>query len=139
MAALKTLWSGLALLFQLIFTILLAVLGGLSLAGGATRLHLEMLPWTGATLEWVLLGSGIFGLLTVILAAAGKHRYLFFLWSLAAAVVLTKFMIFSSYTFPPETWKPAVWMLAGLWFSALGAFFLMRALPAPGPRKYRVK
>ncbi len=138
MAALKTLWSGLALLFHLIFTILLVGLGGLSL-GGATRLNLEMLPWTGNTLDLVLLGSGLFGLLTVILAAAGKHRYLFFLWSLIAAVALTKFMIFSSYTFPSGSWKAAAWLLAGTWFSAAGAFFLMRALPAPGPRKYRVK
>ena len=139
MAALKTLWSGLALLFHLIFTILLAGLGGVSLAAGAPRLNLEMVPWTGATLDWVLLGCGVFGLLSVILGAAGKHRYLFFLWSLAAAAALTKFMVFSSYAFPPETWKPAVWLLGGTWFSAVGAFFLMRALPAPGPRKYRVK
>lgn len=138
MAALKTLWSVLALLFHLIVTILMAGLGAITLIGGG-RLNVGDVPWSARTVGWVLLGSGLFGLLSLILAAAGRHRYVFLIWSLGLAAAVTKFLMFSAYTFPPGGWKPAAWLLGGAWFSVVGALFLMRESPAPGPRKYRVK
>lgn len=139
MAALKTLWGWLSLVFHLIFTITLAGLGGFALGAGAQRLHLEMLPWSGATLAWVLLGAGVVGLASVILAARGSLQLLFLLWSVISAVFLTKEILFSSYRFAPESWRPAAYFLGVLWFSVIGACFQMSSRPKPGPRKYRVK
>lgn len=138
MAALKTLWGVLALLFHVIITTLIAVLGAITLIGRG-HLNLPGLPWSGGALGWIFFAGGLFGLVSLILAAAGRHRYLFLLWSLALAVALTKVLLFSAYTFPPGGWRPAVWLLGGSWFSVVGAVFITRSSPAPGPRKYRVK
>lgn len=139
MAALKTLVSWLALLFQFLFSLTLAGLGAFALANGPEHLRLEMLPWHGVTLAFVLLGGGLFGLATVALAAVGRLRILFFLWSLAAAAVLTRGLVFSGYRFQPGQWKWAAYLVAAAWFAVIGGFLLMLAKPAPGPRKYRVR
>lgn len=139
LAALKTLLSWLALLFHLLFCLSITSLGvfGLSIAAG--HLRLEMLPWSGSVLAEILLFGGLFGLLTVILAILGKLRLLFLVWSLAAAAILTKALIFSGYRFAPGEWRRALYLVVCVWIAAIGAFFRMRALPARGPRRYRVK
>ena len=62
-----------------------------------------------------------------------------YVWSLAVAVLLFKGLIFSGYRFAPGEWQRAAALVAASWFAVLGAAFLMRAKPGPGPRKYRVK
>lgn len=139
MAALKTLVSWLALLFHFLFSLTLAGLGAFALANGPEHLRLEMFPWRGATLAFILLGGGLFGLSTMALAAVGRVRILFFLWSLAAAAVLTRGLIFSGYRFEAGQWQWAAYLVAAAWFAAIGAFILMLAKASPGPRKYRVR
>ncbi len=139
MAALKTLISWLAVLFHALFSLLWIVLGSLALAIGPQALNLQMLPWTGSALAEVLLFGGLLGLTSVVLAILKKLRFVFLLWSLAVAILLTKSLIFSGYVFPPGEWKQGVYFVAAAWFAVLGAIFLMRVKPGRGPRKYLVK
>jgi hypothetical protein len=139
LAAVKTLVGWLALLFHVVFSLLLVALGALALATGPQALHLDMLPWSGAALAYILLLGGLFGLLSVVLAILDKLRFLFLIWSLTVAVSLFKSLIFSGYRFPPGQFRSAVYLISATWFAVLGACMLMLAKPAPGPRKYRVK
>ena len=68
----------------------------LALASG-TVLRLDMLPWTGQTGTYALLGAGIFGILVLLLALKGTLRFLFFLWSLVVFVMLVKGFFLRSY------------------------------------------
>ena len=99
MEAVKTLLRLFSYVFHGLLALFLIAVAGLTLASGVPALRLGMLPWTGATLVWVVLGSSIFGLLTVLLAIAGRWRVLFLLWSLAVAVMLIRGYIFSGYRF----------------------------------------
>jgi hypothetical protein len=140
LAALKTLLSWLALLFHLLFSLSMTSLGVFGFAAGARHLRLEMLPWSGSVLAEILLFGGLFGLLSVILAIRGKLRFLFLVWSLALATMLTKALIFSGYRFLPGEWRRGLYLVVCAWLAAVGAFCGMRALPAPGrPARYRVK
>jgi hypothetical protein len=139
LAALKTLVGWLALLFHLLFCLSAVGLGAFAIAWGPESLRLGMLPWTGATLAHILLFGGLFGLLSIVLAALGKLRFLFLFWALAVANVLLNRLLFSSYRFSAGEWRPAVYLVSAAWLAVLGAIFLMFAKPAPGPRKYLVK
>jgi hypothetical protein len=139
LAALKTLVGWFALLFHFLFCLLLVALGGLAIASGPQVLRIDMLPWTGAELADILLFGGFFGLASIVLAALGRLRFLFVFWSLAVAIVLGKQLVFSTYRFPPGEWRPALYLVLATWFAVLGAIFLIRSKPGPGPRKYRVK
>jgi hypothetical protein len=135
LAALRTLAGWLAILFHFLFCLAIAALGAFSLAAGAWQLHPDMLPWSGGSLADILLLGGLFGLFSLTLAAWGKLRFLFFLWSLAAAVMLSKALIFSGYRFASGEWRSAAYLVAAAWFATVGAFFHMRALPASGKRR----
>jgi hypothetical protein len=139
LAALKAVISWLSYLFHFLLALLLLGVAGLALAFGPGTLHLGMLPWSGATLDYVLLGSAIFGLLSVVLAVAGRLRFLFLLWSLAVAVMLTKGYIFSGYRFGAGEWRHAMYLIAAAWIAVAGAWFQLRRRPNRGPRSYRVK
>lgn len=139
MAALKTLFGWLAILFHLLFCVASASLGAYALAAGARRLHLEILPWTGAQLTYILLFGGLFGLCSVALAAFGRVRFLFLFWSVAVASVLSNHLLFSNYRFYAVEWREAVYLTAAAWLAVVGAMFVLFAKPARGPRKYKVK
>jgi hypothetical protein len=142
LAALKTVVSWLSYLFHLALALFLLGLGGLGLATGPQSLHLEMLPWSGATLNYFLLAGSLFGLFSIVLAVTGRLRFLFLLWSLAVAVLLTKGYIFSSYRFGLGGWHSAAYLIAAAWIAVIGAWFQLfqaRTQPDRGPRKYRVK
>ena len=125
MAAFKALIRYLSYLFQGLLALFLLGVSALALASGTQDLHLAMLPWTGHTLLYVLFFGSLFGLLTVILAARGRWPFLFFLWTLAVAVLLIKGYIFTGYHFAPgEPAKAAYLMLAAI-LSVLGAWWSM--------------
>ena len=138
MTAVKTLVGWVALLFHIVLCLLALVTGALAMVSGQT-LHLDILPWTGSALAKALVFGGLFGLLTIVLTIAEKLRFLFVLWTVAVAIVLTKGMVFSSFRFAPGEWKHGMYLILAAWFTVLGAWLLTRVGPAPGPRKYRVK
>jgi hypothetical protein len=135
----KTLVAWLALLFHILFSLSLLALSVVGFASGPQFLHLEMFPWTGATLAWVLVGGGVLGLVTVILAIFDKVRFLFLLWALLIAAWLPKSLIFSGLRLGPDDWRHSIYLCIAALIALLGAIFLLGRKPSPGPRKYRVK
>ena len=139
MAVLKAVVSWLSYLFHSILALFLLGLGVLGMASGPNSLHLEMLPWSGAILNDILIAGSLFGLISIALAVLGRLRILFFLWSLAVAILLTKGYIFSGYHFEAGGWHNAAYLIAAGWAAVAGAWFQMRVKRDHGPRKYRMK
>ena len=115
--------------FHTLLAIFLIALSSLALATGTTELRLGMLPWSGDTLNYVLLFGALFGLLTVALAVTGTLRILFLIWSFLVFVLLVKGYIFSGYKFSGNEFRIALWLI-GLSFVALfGAWFQLSRAP----------
>ncbi len=117
----------------LLAAVLLAI-SVLALATGPNSLRLDVLPWTGSTLTYIVLFGSLFGLLTVVLAFFGKLRWLFFLWSLVVAVFLVRGYVSGGYHFEPgQVGKILGFVLAAL-VALAGAWFQVR-----GPRPDSLK
>jgi hypothetical protein len=101
-------------------------------------LNLTFLPWTGDVLTYWLLGLGLFGLFTLLLAMSGKARVLFFLWWLALFVLLLRGLFLSSYSFSgPLNFKAAAYLTVGSLAAALGAFpWAQKPGPIRKPQKW---
>jgi hypothetical protein len=130
--------QALARYFSLIFHGLLAIISiavsGVALASGQT-LRLDVLPWTGSTLIYVVFFGSLFGLATVALALRRKLPALFFVWSLAVAVLMVKGYVFGGYYFEPGDLGMALFLMAAALVSIAGAWFQMRA-PAGNRKRY---
>ena len=113
-------------LFHLVLGLFLLAVAGLALGTGPHALHLDMLPWTGETLAYVVLCGAIFGLVSLALALKGKVRALFFLWSLLVAVLLLRGYFFSGYRFSPGGIRTGLELLAGSWLALVGSWFVVR-------------
>lgn len=125
MEALKALLRYFSYLFHGLLALLLLAISGLTLASGATNLHLGMLPWTGSTLIYVVFFGSLAGLISVILAIRGRWRWLFFLWSLAVTVLLVKGYVFSGYHFAPGEARKALYLILASLIALLGAWAAM--------------
>ena len=112
-------------LFHGLLALFLLAMAAVALVSGTT-LHLEMLPWTGSTGTYALLGGGLFGLLCLLLALRGSLRLLFFLWSLAVFGLLVKGFFLSPYRFDgPSGLKMAGLLTVGALVAIFGAWFQM--------------
>jgi peptidoglycan/LPS O-acetylase OafA/YrhL len=127
---LRALLRGFSYLFHLALALFLLAIAGLALASGGASLHLEMLPWTGATLTYVAMFSSLFGLAAIILALRRKWRAFFFLWSVAVAAMLLKGYIFGGYKFSPGEVPAALCLTGGALVAVVGAWW--RSEPARG-------
>jgi hypothetical protein len=114
-----------AYVFHGLLCLLLFLVSALAVVSGAQALRLGMLPWTGSTLEYILLLGSSAGLVSVLLAVKGRWRPLFFVWNLAVVVVLIKGYIFSSYRFIPGEFRTAVFLIVGSSIALLGSFMAM--------------
>ena len=130
----KALMRYFAYLFHIVLALLLLALSGVAISTGSGSLRLGMLPWSGETLNYVLIGSALFGLLTVALAMKGVLRFLFLIWSFLVFVILVKGYIFSRYTFQPNEFRIALYLIGGSLLALLGAWFQLRT--AARPKKY---
>jgi hypothetical protein len=115
--------------FSYVFHGLLAVflLGVSSVALGSDpgSLRLDMLPWTGPTLAYVVFCASLCGLAAVILALRRKLAALLFIWSLAVSVMLIKGYVFSAYGFDPGGWYTAALLIGASLIAAAGAWSQM--------------
>jgi len=112
------LYHGLLALFML-------GISAVALASG-TALHLDMLPWSGNTGTYALLGAGLFGILALLLALKGTLRFLFFLWSLAVFAMLVKGFFLGPYHFDGAAGLKSAGLLTfGALLAILGAWFQM--------------
>ena len=125
MDVIRALLTFLAYVFHGLLCLILLAMSGLAMAAGAQTLQLGMLPWKGSTLLYALFFGALLGLVTVLLAIAGKLRPLFFLWSLAVAVLLLKGYIFSGYRFAPGEFRTAVYLITGSVMGLFGAWVQM--------------
>ena len=130
----KALMRYFAYLFHIVLALLLLALSGVAISTGAGSLRLGMLPWSGETLNYVLIGSALFGLLTVALAMKGVLRFLFLIWAFLVFVILVKGYIFSRYTFQPNEFRIALYLIGGSLLALLGAWFQLRT--SARPKKY---
>jgi len=121
--------------FHTILALFLAAASGMALAFASQSLHLDMLPWTGRTLAFVVFFGSLCGLLTVALAVTGRLRLLFFLWSLVVTVLMIKGYFFSGYRFEPGSVRTALYLILGSLLSLLGAWSQMMRQPG-GRRRY---
>jgi hypothetical protein len=125
----------LAIVFHGLLALFLLAVSSLALISGSP-LHMEMLPWSGSTLTYVLLGGALVGLIGVFLAIRGKARFLLFLWSLAVLVFLFKGFLFSGYRFDPTSKShTALYLTLAAFVSVAGAWFGMMR-PQPRRTKY---
>ena len=132
MGAVKTLLRLFSYLYHGLLALFLLLVSALALASGASALHIEMLPWSGATLAWILLAASLCGLTAVALAIAGRGSALFFLWSLAVAAMLLKGYVFSSFRFAAGAGVPtAIDLMLGSCLALVGAWFALGRKPAP--------
>jgi len=126
--AVKTLLRLFSYLYHGVLALFLLLVSGVALASGAGSLHLDMLPWSGATLAWVLLAASLFGLAALILALTQSATAPFFLWSVVVAVMLLKGYVFSSFRFAAGVGvHTAIHLMVGSWLALLGAWFALRS------------
>jgi len=125
----KALMRFLSYLFHTLLALFLFAVSGFAMASGARSLHLDMLPWTGSTLTYVLFFGSLFGLVTVVLALKGMLRPLFFLWSLAVTALLVKGYFLSGYHFAAGEIRTALYLLVASILALFGAWFQMRRRP----------
>ncbi|MGB9456997.1 MAG: hypothetical protein WCB12_13195 [Bryobacteraceae bacterium] len=127
MEAVKALLRLFSYLYHGVLALFLLALSAVALASGAAALHLDMLPWSGATLAWVLLAASLFGLLAVVLAVRRAGAALLFLWSLLVAAMLLKGYVFSGYRFAPGVGvRTAMSLVLGSWLALFGAWFALQ-------------
>jgi hypothetical protein len=132
--AVKALLRFFSYLFHFVLGAFLLGIAVLALASGPRALHLEMLPWTGVALAFILLCGSLLGLLSLALAASGKMKLPFFLWSLLVAVMLLRGDFFSGFRFSPDGVQTGLELLAASWLALVGAWFALRL---PAPDRYR--
>jgi hypothetical protein len=122
----KALLRYFGIVFHGLLAIILIAVSGVALASGQS-LRLDLLPWTGSTLIYLVFFGSLTGLATVVLAFRRKLTALFFLWSLIVAVFMLKGYLFSSYYFEPGSLGMALFLVAASFLSIAGAWFQMRA------------
>lgn len=126
MQAVKAVLRFFSYLFHLLLGLFLLAVALLALGTRPHALHLDMLPWTGETLAYIVLIGAIFGLVSLVLALMGTLRALFFLWALAVAVLLLRGYFFSGYRFSPGGVRTGLELLAAAWLALVGAWFVLR-------------
>jgi hypothetical protein len=90
-------------------------------------LNLGMLPWKGRELTHWLLGAGLLGLVSILLAWMGKLRFLFLLYALAVFGVMLRGYFVSSYVFSgKDEFRMALWLTAGAFLAIFGAWSQFR-------------
>lgn len=113
-------------LFHIVLAVVLLVLAGVAASTGTGSLRLGMLPWTGDTLNYVLIAGSLVGLAIVLLAMKGVLRILFLIWAFLIFVLLVKGYIFSRYTFAPNEFRFALYLILGSLLALFGAWFQLR-------------
>lgn len=114
-------------LYHTILSLALLALGGVATLSGAEHMKLETLPWHGTQLNNWLIGLGIAGLLSVLLAITGKVRFLLPLWSIFVLVMLVKGVFLTpSVSFDGQSdFHNWLWLTGGAVLALLGSFTLL--------------
>ena len=117
--------------FHLVLALFMTGLAVLAFSTGTHNLRLDILPWSGMTLSWWLLGLGLAGLLAIALAVLGMLRVLFLVWTVVVVGMLVRGFFFSPYMFGGwEGLRMVLLFLAGAGLAAVGGWIQFRYAPA---------
>lgn len=95
-----------------------------------TNLHLDVMPWSGRTLTYVVFFGAIFGMVVVVLALKGLARLLFFVWSMVVLGFILRGFFLSPYTFPGRSeFNQAIYFTIAAILALVGAWYAYRAEP----------
>jgi hypothetical protein len=86
-------------LYESMLALFLLALSAVAILSESHNLNLGMLPWKGAALNYWLLGAGLAGLVSVLLAWTGRLRFLFLFYALAVFAMLIRGYFLGSYAF----------------------------------------
>jgi len=96
MRAIAWLLRVLCYLFHTILSLALLALGVVAIHSNVHDMKLETLPWQGTELNHWLVGLGVVGLVSVLLAITGKLHFLLPLWSIFVLGMMVRGVFFSS-------------------------------------------
>jgi hypothetical protein len=113
-------------LFQTILSLALLGVGLVAVRSDVTDMKIEMMPWQGVELNHWLIGLGVAGLVSVILAVTGKLRLLLPLWSFLVLAMLVRGVFFASgVTFEgQDDFHNWLWLTGGALAALIGSFTL---------------
>ena len=115
-------------IYHLVLSLILVAIAIVTYSGGVHNLNLPMLPWKGAALTQWVLGLGIAGLVSTILAFTGVFRFLFPIWCLTVVVMMVRGFFLSQYVYEgPEHFRTIVWVVAGAIVAFLASLPLFRS------------
>jgi hypothetical protein len=123
----KSLFSYFSYLFHILLVVFLVAVSAFALATNPGELYLAMLPWSGATLTYVVFFASLFGLTAIVLAVARRARVLFFLWTAAVFVFVVKGYFFSGYRFVSGSLSTAIWLVVLSLIAVFGGWFQWRS------------
>jgi hypothetical protein len=117
-------------LFHTILSLALLGLGVVAVQSNVTDMKVETLSWQGTELNHWLIGLGIVGLASVLLAVSGKFRVLLSLWSIYVFGMMVRGVFFNSnVTFSGrEDFHNWLWLIGGALVALIGS------LTTPSPR-----
>jgi hypothetical protein len=111
-------------LFQLLLSLFLI---GIAIAAGSNTLRLDMLPWSGPSVNHWVIALGIVGLVVTLLAIVGTVRFLFPFWCLFVLIMLVSGYFFSNYRFSgPDEWRCVLWFTLGAILAFVGSLTVFR-------------
>lgn len=118
---------GYSYIYHLSISVVLLALALIACASGNFNLKQEMLPWTGIELFYWMLGLGLAGTLSVILAFVGKIRVLFLIWAVAVVIGLTRGFLFGGMRFEnADSFRNSLLFLGAGLIALLGAWSAFR-------------
>ena len=125
-----------SVLFHCLLGLFLTGMALVFLISGSQNISLKMLPmWKGPSLPYWVLGLGLLGLISALLALIGKARALLVLWSLIALGLFVYGFFIGPYIFSGAAEAKGI---AWLTFGALGAFFGSLMQYYRDPRRARI-
>ena len=114
-------------LYECILALFLLALSLVAILSESHNLNLGMVPWKGQELNYWLLGAGLAGLASVLLAWKGKLRFLFLLYSLAVFVTMIRGYFLGSYAFSgKDEFHMALLLTLGAMVAIFGAWSQFR-------------
>ena len=115
-------------IYHLALSLVFVAIAIVTYSGGVHNLNLPMLPWKGAELTQWVLGLGIAGLVSTILAFTGVFRFLFPIWCLAVVVLMVRGFFLSQYVYEgPDHFRMVVWLVVGAIVAFLASLTLLKS------------
>ena len=110
-------------LYHLILGLFLLAVASIAGFGSNVSLRLEMLPWEGSTLIYVLFFGSLLGLVSLLLAVRGKTRLLFRLWTVAVFGLMVYGYFFTRYGFDNlDDFRNTLLLTLGALIAAVGSW-----------------